>query len=99
MSAASSADVARASGTRRARNSGSLQAALLPQLLWFIRLRWIAGLVVLLLSWADQRWLHWYEYAGRGVVLGFAILLYNGGLQMAVRSLAAQRRPREVWLL
>jgi signal transduction histidine kinase len=99
MSAVPNAGVARPTGRRRGRKSSPLQNALLPQLLWFIRLRWIAGFVVVLLSVADQRWLNWFAYSGRGVMLGLAILVYNLALQLVVRSLATQRRPREAWLL
>ena len=60
---------------------------LLAQLRWFIRLRWIAGLTVIVGAAADLQWLHWYPLAGRFAPVGAGILAYN------VLLYALTRRP------
>jgi signal transduction histidine kinase len=61
---------------------------LLTQLEWFIRLRWIAAATVVLGSFADARWLHWYPYPHRTLAVGAVIFAYNAAL------LAVLRRPK-----
>ncbi|WP_428939552.1 sensor histidine kinase [Fontivita pretiosa] len=50
---------------------------LLVQLRWFIRLRWLAGLIVTLGAMADMRWLGWFAHSPRILLVGIAIVFYN----------------------
>ena len=48
---------------------GSGGATLLAEFLrWFIRLRWLAGTVVVVAAATDWLWLHWYGRGGARVV-------------------------------
>ena len=76
---------------------------LLAQLRWFIRLRWIAGLTVILGAAVDLEWLHWYPLAAQFALLGGAILAYNALLFVLMRWSPSPRRPRgapsSAWLV
>ena len=50
---------------------------LLIQLLWFIRLRWVAGLAVIAAALVDQFSLGWYGKDIAILIVGGAILAYN----------------------
>ena len=60
-------------------------APLLAQLGWFIRLRWLAGIVVIFGSYVEIRWLKWYPYSPRGFIIGLFILIYNLALYVLLR--------------
>jgi len=73
----------------RLNQSGQL---LKNQLRWLVRLRWIAGAVVIAGSLLDARWLHWHDSARTITGLGFVILAYNMVLWWSVRPSARSRR-------
>jgi signal transduction histidine kinase len=68
---------------QKSRNSRA--GPLLAQLCWFIRLRWVAGLAVILGAAADLQWLHWYPQTMQFVLVGAAILAYNTLLLVLMR--------------
>lgn len=71
---------------------------LFAQLAWFIRLRWLAALVVIVGAWVDHHWLHYYPtYSAHILLAGIAIAFYNGLLWWTLRSMAHQRGRR--WVL
>ena len=55
------------------------------QLSWFIRLRWGAGLAVIVGSFIDWRWLSWPDAWWKILSVGLGILLYNAILRVMVR--------------
>ena len=69
------------------------QRPLLVQLGWFIRLRWIAGLAVVLGVPAEWEFLRWYDRPLAMTMVGAAILGYNFVLWALMRRLPAERRP------
>lgn len=60
------------------------------QIDWFIRLRWLAALAVVVGAWADMRWLGWYERAGQIAIVGVVIAAYNGLIWWMLCSLPAR---------
>lgn len=71
---------------------------LFAQLAWFIRLRWLAALVVIVGAWVDHHWLHYYPtYSAQILLAGIAIAFYNGLLWWTLRAMAHQRGRR--WVL
>jgi signal transduction histidine kinase len=64
----------------------SLDPALFGQLSWFVRLRWGAGLAVIVGALIDRYWLHWPEAFWETLWLGLGILLYNAVLRVMVRQ-------------
>ena len=64
---------------------------LLAQLAWFIRLRWIAGVVVILGSLVDARFLIWYDHPYRTLAVGVLILAYNAILKVALDRIDRSR--------
>jgi signal transduction histidine kinase len=75
------------------------QQPLLQQLGWFIRLRWIAALAVMIGSAIEWRWLGWYSDPGQMMAIGFVILAYNAILRLLVRRVEFARRTRRVLLM
>ncbi|MGE5610194.1 MAG: sensor histidine kinase [Bacillota bacterium] len=66
---------------------------LFTQLGWFIRLRWLAGVTVLVGAAAEWRWLHWYPgHAGLMGMLGAGILGYNALLWLLMQRVPWVRR-------
>ncbi|MFO0829383.1 MAG: ATP-binding protein [Phycisphaerales bacterium] len=65
---------------------------------WLIRLRWVAGALVLAGGLANWRWLHWYDVGAGPVALGAVILVCNLACWAVLR-----RQPRMTlrmrWLL
>ena len=85
-------------------NRGTRVRPLLAQLRWFIQLRWIAGLAVILGAVADLQWLHWYPQASRFALVGAGILAYNAVLYVLMRwspkRLAGPpESPSSAWLV
>jgi len=68
--------------------------ALSSQLLWFIRLRWGAGLAVVLGALIDRAWLGWYLRHAEMIGVGVAILVYNVPLWFLSRRTGAPSRRR-----
>lgn len=64
----------------------SRPSPLLAQLRWIVRLRWMAGLAVVVGALLDGVGLHWYGREGSIFAVGASILLYNTILWMAIRS-------------
>src|SRR4051794_19124569 len=71
---------------------------LFKQLAWFIRLRWIAGAVVVIGAAMDLSWTHWFNHGRLIAVVGFSILIYNGVLRLLLERVnqSAQRRRFEL---
>lgn len=61
------------------------QAALYGELRWFIRLRWIAGLAVIVGALIDWLWLDWYADPWRLALVGGIVLAYNAALGLRLR--------------
>ena len=73
---------------------------LIQQIVWLVRLRWIAAAVVILASGLDWLWLHWYPMAPWMVVIGGLIIAYNAVLRQRLRyykTNSGQHAPI-VWL-
>jgi signal transduction histidine kinase len=70
------------------------QQHLLQYLAWFIRLRWIAGVAVVVGAAVDHLWLHWYPQRLSIAVLGFVILFYNPILWLVLRDMRENRARR-----
>ena len=70
------------------------QRHLLQYLGWFIRLRWIAGVTVVLGALADHLGLQWYPARLTIAALGFVILGYNAILWLVLRRIDAGGRVR-----
>ncbi|MCY2930690.1 MAG: ATP-binding protein [Planctomycetota bacterium] len=65
--------------------------ALLAQLRWFARLRWGAGLAVIVGALLEHFWLQWYGGAWSGILaVGAAILAYNLVLNALLRVQSAR---------
>ena len=64
-------------------------APLLAQLHWFIRLRWVAGAVVIVGSLVGWRWLGLHGTAPRMTAVGVAILAYNVVLWVVTQRVSA----------
>jgi len=60
---------------------------LFSQLAWFIHLRWAAVVTILVGSWIDQHYLHWYPHPIWGMWVGGLILVYNLILSKALSRL------------
>ena len=58
---------------------------------WFVRLRWLAGAAVVILSLLDWGVLHWYGRSWAGAAVGAAVLLYNATLSWAVGQAKSRR--------
>lgn len=74
--------------------------ALLSQLRWFSRLRWGAGLAVILGAIVEKVWLHWYKPTWGILAVGAGILAYNVVLvgMLRVRSVRTVPHGRLVAL-
>jgi len=70
------------------------------QILWLVRLRWIAGLMVIAVSIVDSLWLEYYEMSLSIMLIGLVILSYNVVLLWRLRRLSRGREPAMpvVWL-
>ncbi|MCY2926905.1 MAG: hypothetical protein NT031_16020 [Planctomycetota bacterium] len=81
-------------------DAGHWNLALLGQLRWFSRLRWGAGLAVIVGAVLEMFWLHWYEPTWGILAVGAGILAYNfvlGGM-LRVQSVRTVRYGRLVAL-
>ena len=67
-------------------SNGSSRSPLAAQLAWFIRLRWIAGLIVLAAAATDRLVLKIYPHSTGLVAIGVCILAYNALMLAALRS-------------
>ena len=65
------------------------QSPLSAELRWFVSLRWLAGLTVILGTLTNAAWTGWTDLHGRALWIGGAILAYNAGLSAVLRSRAA----------
>ncbi|MEX0777347.1 MAG: ATP-binding protein [Phycisphaeraceae bacterium] len=65
---------------------------LVSQLRWVVRLRWLAGLAVVVGALADALGMRWYDHDGQMMVIGGLILAYNAGFRVWLRRLP--RDPR-----
>jgi signal transduction histidine kinase len=63
-----------------------IDLVLFGQLSWFIRLRWGAGLAVIIGAVLDRYWLQWPGVWWGILAVGMGILLYNAMLRVLVRS-------------
>ena len=83
--------------TARKRSS---HGELFKQLSWFIRLRWIAALAVVIGAVIDLGWLHWYSDARRLLVIGAVIGAYNLALWFVLHRVeqSPRRREFELWV-
>src|SRR5688572_31755413 len=65
---------------------GDARTTMLGELLrWFVRLRWLAGSGLVILSLLDWGLLHWYARSWAGAAVGVAVLGYNALLALGVR--------------
>src|SRR5689334_3650579 len=83
--------------------TGALRTPLYSQLEWFISLRWVAAAAVVLGSWIDYRFLHWYTHPMGGMALGGFVLAYNAALSWALAqeqetNKASNRLQMLAWL-
>ncbi len=76
------------------------QTLLAEFLRWFIGLRWLAGAGVAVMALIDWH-LGWNGHGGGKVAVGVAILIYNAGFWVLLRTMSAcgERRPRRAALL
>jgi signal transduction histidine kinase len=74
------------------------RSPLRQQLAWLIRLRWVAGATVIVLSLLDWRWLGWHDDAPLMIGVGGAILIYNALLALTMRR-GHDRRDKRLPLL
>ena len=65
---------------------------------WFVRLRWVAGAVVLVGAAVEWRWLGWYSHPGAMAVVGGVIIAYNAALWMLMRRIRVERAARPMLL-
>ncbi len=63
---------------------------LLTELLWFVKLRWLAGSAVVVGAWIDWRWLKASDWPLGLLAIGASILLYNAVISWWTRH-EAQR--------
>ena len=79
--------------------SFSESRVLLRQLRWVVRLRWVAGAIVVIGSLANHLWLHWHDHAWAGAVIGAGILACNAVLFLLNRRLGrhSSRATTLVW--
>src|SRR5687768_13420144 len=70
------------------------QRHLLQYLGWFIRLRWVAGMTVVLGALSDHLLFQWYPARLTIAALGFVILAYNAILWLILRRIDAGGRVR-----
>jgi signal transduction histidine kinase len=66
---------------------------LYAQLRWLVRLRWVAGLAVTLGACLDHFWLHWWTHDPAMIVIGVAIVAYNGVLWWMLHRPVGRRPP------
>jgi C4-dicarboxylate-specific signal transduction histidine kinase len=66
---------------------------LYTQLYWFIRLRWVAALAVLVGGLVDWRWLTWHPQASSMIALGVGMLGYNSLLWAVLLKMRQRRGP------
>jgi signal transduction histidine kinase len=70
---------------------------LLTQLCWFVRLRWLAALAVILGAGIDFRWLGWYrDHSGHILLVGLTILAYNALLWRTLHAISRRRGKRSI---
>ena len=81
---------------RKPRRGATLLAEFLR---WFVGLRWLAGVAVVVASAVDWAWLGWYAHAPARMAVGAAILAYNGALYIALGRTTAGREKRRRLLL
>jgi len=68
------------------------QSPLSAELRWFVALRWLAGLTVILGTMTNALWVGWTGLHGRALAVGGVILAYNVALFAVFRGRARQRR-------
>lgn len=73
-------------------NRDLLANPLLAQLRWFITLRWLAGLAVIVAALVDSLWLNWFWKHELIAVIGAVILGYNVLLWIWTRRLGESSR-------
>jgi signal transduction histidine kinase len=80
--------------------SNQTRRLLAQQVHWLVRLRWVAGLVVILGSAVDGLWLKYHEMAPWITLIGAVILAYNGVLlwRLRCRSRGLEPQAPMVWL-
>jgi C4-dicarboxylate-specific signal transduction histidine kinase len=70
------------------------------QLGWFIRLRWVAALAVIVGAWADHHWFQLYpQRSAHMLLVGIAIAFYNALLWVTLQRLPARRGRRRLLLM
>jgi C4-dicarboxylate-specific signal transduction histidine kinase len=75
------------------------ETTLLGHLHWFVRLRWIAGGVVIIGALLDWQWLGWHSRAPVIAAMGAVILAYNAVLwQLMTYATNKRRMMALVWL-
>ena len=79
-----------------AETSSRRQPPLFLQQVWFVRLRWVAGVGVLCGGLAQRVWLQWYETGVGIAIIGAVILAYNGGLWLLLRERSQRRQRRQL---
>ena len=72
---------------------------LATQLAWFIRCRWVAGLVIITGAMLDLWYLRSLPVAGAILWAGMAVLAYNALLRVSLRRIAARSHDRRRSLL
>jgi signal transduction histidine kinase len=72
---------------------------LLVQLCWFIRLRWIVALAVVVGAILDWQWWGWFESSPAMALVGLGILAYNALLWWILARRPDERRSRGLLLL
>jgi signal transduction histidine kinase len=75
------------------------RSALLSQLSWFIRLRWLAALGVIVGAQFERRWFGLYQHSANIQIVGGVILCYNILLWLAIRSQSRKPSSRKLLLL
>lgn len=80
--------------------SNQTRRLLAQQVQWLVRLRWVAGLVVIMGSAVDGWWLKYHEMAPWITLIGVVILAYNGVLlwRLRCRSRGLEPQAPMVWL-
>jgi signal transduction histidine kinase len=80
------------------------RALLARQLAWIIRLRWLAGIAVVVGGFAERALFRWYDPPGTGgrnglwiECAGMAILLVNAVFRGMLRAIETARREGDAW--
>jgi signal transduction histidine kinase len=67
---------------------------LFSELLWLMRLRWVAGVGLFILALVNWRWMSWYAVGREAMLLGLCIIVYNAVFWEIVRR---RRRVRHLY--